>query len=63
MGISFQTEEDLRAKGAARTPDVFFPCPVAINVASEGEEERWMRICWIDSKVCADRQCVVCGRM
>jgi len=32
MGIPFETEDQLRIRGTARTPDILFPCPVAINI-------------------------------
>jgi len=32
MGIPFETEDQLRIRGTARTPDILFPCPVAIQI-------------------------------
>mmetsp|Transcript_7768 Transcript_7768/g.11651 ORF Transcript_7768/g.11651 Transcript_7768/m.11651 type:complete len:285 (+) Transcript_7768:103-957(+) len=32
MNIPFETEEQLRAKGSSRTPDILFSCPVALKV-------------------------------
>lgn len=32
MGIPFETEEELRARGTARTPDVLLSCPVGVRV-------------------------------
>jgi len=32
MGIPLETEEELRARGTSRTPDILFSCPVAIKV-------------------------------
>ena len=32
MGIPFETEEQLRQRGTAKTPDVLLSCPVGIKV-------------------------------
>eukprot|EP00979_Chaetoceros_neogracilis_P015092 scaffold5365_cov165-Chaetoceros_neogracile.AAC.2 len=32
MNIPFETEEELRAKGTSRTPDILFSCPMAVKV-------------------------------
>jgi hypothetical protein len=32
LDIPFETEEQLRAKGSSRTPDILFSCPVALKV-------------------------------
>ncbi|KAL7573182.1 hypothetical protein ACA910_018842 [Epithemia clementina (nom. ined.)] len=34
LDIPFETEEDLREKGTARTPDILLSCPIAIPAAS-----------------------------
>ena len=63
--IPFETEEELRARGTARTPDVLLSCPLSLNVPKrniigcDGHKDRveteddydWKMICWIDSKV------------
>jgi len=52
MGIPFETEDELRERGTARTPDILFSCPVAIRTSTRNDEEHdWKMICWIDSKV------------
>ena len=33
-GVPFETEDDLRERGAAKTPDVYLPVPLAIQVPS-----------------------------
>lgn len=61
MGVSFETEEQLRVRGTSRTPDILFSSPVAVKVPkihskhSKGFEEikgdtQWKMVCWIDSK-------------
>jgi hypothetical protein len=47
LDIPFETESDLRERGASRTPDVLLTCPIGVKVGTE-----WKVICWIDSKVC-----------
>lgn len=32
VDIPFETEEELRAKGTSRTPDILFSCPMAVKV-------------------------------
>jgi hypothetical protein len=66
IDIPFETENDLRAKGTARTPDILFSYPVAVKVSkklvprmtqmdvdidNEDSDFVWKMICWIDSKV------------
>jgi hypothetical protein len=69
--IPFETENDLRAKGTSRTPDILFSYPVAVKVrkkivaktrqldidnVNEDSDYDWRMICWIDSKV---RKCTM----
>jgi uncharacterized membrane protein YqaE (UPF0057 family) len=52
--IPFETEEQLRERGTARTPDVLLSTPIAIKVATNGtndDDDNWRVVCWIDSKV------------
>ncbi|CAM9556872.1 unnamed protein product [Phaeothamnion confervicola] len=46
-GICFETEGDLRARGAYRTPDARLLVPVAVRSA---ETCKWHVVNWIDSK-------------
>ncbi|KAL7522883.1 hypothetical protein ACHAWX_007617 [Stephanocyclus meneghinianus] len=59
--IPFETEEELRARGTARTPDILLSCPVGLQVRKpnynqnatymeNSDEYEWKMICWIDSK-------------
>jgi len=48
MDIPFETEDELRKKGTARTPDVLLLTPVAVQDSSD--PENWRVVCWIDSK-------------
>ncbi|KAL9188876.1 hypothetical protein ACHAXT_011366 [Thalassiosira profunda] len=66
MDVPFETEEDLRARGTAKTPDILLSCPVGVKVRrreplgrararneyslEDDEEYEWKIICWIDSK-------------
>mmetsp|Transcript_13360 Transcript_13360/g.25078 ORF Transcript_13360/g.25078 Transcript_13360/m.25078 type:complete len:314 (+) Transcript_13360:353-1294(+) len=66
INIPFETENDLRAKGTSRTPDILFSYPVAVKVSkklfpslkqrdiidvdNEDSDFVWKMICWIDSK-------------
>eukprot|EP00536_Pseudo-nitzschia_multiseries_P001752 jgi/Psemu1/181823/e_gw1.22.195.1 len=45
LGILFESEAKLRAKGSSRTPDAVLSCPISVKVGSE-----WHIVCWIDSK-------------
>ena len=63
-GIDFETEEDLREAGTARTPDILLSSPIAISTSSSSPvmttteyaesdssaPSDWKIICWIDSK-------------
>ena len=53
VGIAFETEQDLRDLGTARTPDVLLQYPVGIEVQTAQGTSEWRTICWIDSKVSA----------
>jgi hypothetical protein len=57
--VPFETEEVLRARGTAKTPDILLSCPVNVQVKkllqqsaldSGDHESEWKMICWIDSK-------------
>ena len=64
MDIPFESEEMLRVKGTAKTPDVLLSYPLGIRVpvrkdigdpeledgATSTMEYEWKMICWIDSK-------------
>jgi hypothetical protein len=51
MEIPFETEEQLRERGSARTPDILLSIPVGVQVPnSEGGGSDWKVVCWIDSK-------------
>lgn len=57
-GIQFRTEDDMRADGYAKTPDVFFPIPHRVTLAS-GEE---VVALWLDSKASfGDRETLLQG--
>ena len=45
-GLQFRTEDEMRAEGYAKTPDVFFPIPHQVTLAS-GEK---VVALWLDSK-------------
>lgn len=45
LNIPFETEENLRAKGASKTPDILLLSPIGVFVYGQ-----WRVICWIDSK-------------
>lgn len=49
-GIPYETEEQLRQKGTARTPDVLLSTPCAVKMKDDTDDD-WRIICWIDSKV------------
>jgi hypothetical protein len=66
LEMPFETEEILRARGTAKTPDILLSCPVGVKVkkrniednvkmheavAENDHEHEWKMICWIDSKV------------
>ena len=60
LGIPFETEANLRARGTSRTPDVLLSTPVAIptitkhnnqpNNNDDNNTDKWKIINWIDSK-------------
>jgi len=50
MGIPFETEEQLRQRGASRTPDILLYIPVGVKVANSNGGSDWKVVCWIDSK-------------
>jgi CDAN1-interacting nuclease 1 len=50
MGIPFETEEQLRERGSARTPDILLSIPVGVKVTSPNGTSEWKVVCWIDSK-------------
>ena len=66
LGIPFETEANLRARGTSRTPDVLLSTPVAIPVRTTATQQpynsksnnsdsnevsfKWKIINWIDSK-------------
>lgn len=72
FGIPFETEAQLRERGASRTPDVLLSFPVGVQVPKrsghssgrnrDGSEEddnmEWKMVCWIDSKVSRASRCV-----
>ena len=57
-GLQFRTEDEMRADGYAKTPDVFFPIPHQVTLAS-GEK---VVALWLDSKASfGDRSSLVQG--
>lgn len=59
--IPFETENELRERGTARTPDVLLSCPVGIEVPKKnGDGSEWKVVCWIDSKVGLFFTCLYC---
>ncbi len=38
--IPFETEEELRVRGTARTPDILLSCPVGIRVRKKEPDQR-----------------------
>mmetsp|Transcript_47133 Transcript_47133/g.69833 ORF Transcript_47133/g.69833 Transcript_47133/m.69833 type:complete len:339 (-) Transcript_47133:564-1580(-) len=56
MNIPFETEEQLRIRGTAKTPDILFSCPLGIKVPVRKRpgkpkmEYEWKVVCWMDSK-------------
>jgi CDAN1-interacting nuclease 1 len=49
-GIPFETEEQLRERGSARTPDILLSIPVGVQVSNSEGGTDWKVVCWIDSK-------------
>eukprot|EP00752_Nemacystus_decipiens_P009805 g8752.t2 len=45
-GVAFESESDLRGKGAYKTPDMLLQIPIAVKGPTNG----WMVVSWIDSK-------------
>eukprot|EP00903_Cladosiphon_okamuranus_P013352 g12444.t1 len=45
-GVAFESESDLREKGAYKTPDMLLQVPIAVK----GPTNEWMMVSWIDSK-------------
>ncbi|CAM9531048.1 unnamed protein product [Ectocarpus sp. 6 AP-2014] len=45
-GVAFESESDLRQKGAYKTPDMLLQTPMAVK----GPRNEWVVVSWIDSK-------------
>jgi hypothetical protein len=50
MDIPFETEDELRIKGTAKTPDILLSIPLGMRVRKNNNAEEWKMIFWIDSK-------------
>lgn len=50
MDIPFETENELRIKGTAKTPDILLSMPLGIRVRKKNNTMEWKTIFWIDSK-------------
>ncbi|CAM9940395.1 unnamed protein product, partial [Choristocarpus tenellus] len=44
--IAFESESDLREKGAYKTPDILLQVPIGVL----GPGDQWQLVSWIDSK-------------
>ncbi|CAM9409903.1 unnamed protein product [Pylaiella littoralis] len=45
-GVAFESESDLREKGAYKTPDMLLQVPMAVK----GPSNEWVVVSWVDSK-------------
>jgi len=50
MDIPFETENELRIKGTAKTPDILLSIPLGMRVRKKNNTVEWKTIYWIDSK-------------
>lgn len=48
LGLPYESEEELRLRGTAKTPDILLKCPVGMKVNEHLDS--WRVVCWIDSK-------------